>query len=81
MEIGYQITITVVVIGILLLTLFFVRKYSEKIKRLRKTNSLLEVKEAIRIDANNKLFLIGVAGQEFLIISSKNGHNIIRVTR
>ena len=81
MEISYQIAITVVVIGVLLIALIFVRKYSDKIKKLSKKNSLLEVKETIRIDAHNKLFLISVSGQEFLVISSKNGQNIIRVMR
>jgi len=81
MDIGHQIAITVAIIGILLLILYLVRKNADKIKVFSKKNTLLEVKETVRIDAYSKVFLIGVSGHDFLVVSSKNGQNIIRVMR
>ena len=79
MEIGSQILVVLIFILLLLSVLYYVKKNTEKIKTLTSGgNTLIDVKDTKRIDTYHKLTLVQVSEKEFLILTSKNGTNVIQ---
>ena len=79
MEIGSQILVVLIFILLLLSVLYYVKKNTEKIKTLTSGgSSLIDVKDSKRIDTNHRLSLVQVSEKEFLILTSKNGTNVIQ---
>ncbi|MEK9691776.1 MAG: hypothetical protein VW557_05765 [Rhodospirillaceae bacterium] len=79
MEIGYQIFVVLGFIVVLLIALYFIKSNSEKIRSFtRDTGKLIEVKETAKIDVHNRITLVSVSDQNFLLLTSKNGQNVIQ---
>ena len=79
MEIGSQILVVLIFIFLLLSVLYFVKKNTEKIKTLTSGGrSLIDVKDTKRIDTYHRLSLVQVSEKQFLILTSKNGTNVIQ---
>ena len=79
MEIGSQILVVLIFIFLLLSVLYFVKKNTEKIKTLASGGSrLIDVQDTKRIDTYHRLSLVQVSEKEFLILTSKNGTNVIQ---
>ena len=79
MDIGNQILVVLIFILLLLSILYFVKKNTEKIKTLTLGgNTLIDVKETRRIYTDHRLTLVEVSDKEFLILTSKNGTNVIQ---
>ena len=79
MDIGNQILVVLIFILLLLSILYFVKKNTEKIKTLTLGGTaLIDVMETKRIDTYHRLTLVKVSEKEFLILTSKNGTNVIQ---
>ena len=79
MDIGSQILVVLIFILLLLSILYFVKKNTEKIKTITLGGTtLIDVKETKRIDTYHRLTLVKVSEKEFLILTSKNGTNVIQ---
>ena len=79
MDIGSQILVVLIFILLLLSILYLVKKNTEKIKTLTFGGAtLIDVKETKRIDTYHRLTLIKISDKEFLILTSKNGTNVIQ---
>jgi hypothetical protein len=78
MEIGYQVVTVLIFIGVLLGCLYFIRKKSDLIRSMtHRMNGEIRVKESTRIDLNCRLTLVSISEKEYLLLTSKSGHNCI----
>ena len=79
MDIGSQILVALIFILLLLSILYFVKKNTEKIKKITLGGTtLIDVQETRRIDTYHRLTLVKVSEKEFLLLTSKNGTSVIQ---